>query len=146
MRVVYLAMILCPSEVDRAKAVQMAVIHDLAESEVGDITPDDGVTAQDKYSRENAAWTHISKSLGSDEQQRLWQEMEEGVTNEAKFVFQLDKLEMLIQADEYERLQPRLDLSPFFKGYEGYDHFFTFATTQEVYNTLRARRMAAGKE
>jgi 5'-deoxynucleotidase YfbR-like HD superfamily hydrolase len=74
--------------------------------------------------------------------------MEEGVTNEAKFVFQLDKLEMLIQADEYERLQPGLDLSQFFKGYKGftgYDDFFTFLTTLEVYNAIKARRRATGK-
>jgi putative hydrolase of HD superfamily len=149
MRVAYLAIILCPPEVDRAKVVQMAIIHDLAESQAGDITPLDGVTQQDKYSRENAAWTNISESLGDDEQQKLWQEMEEGVTNEAKFVFQLDKLEMLIQADEYERLQPGLDLSQFFrgsKGFAGYDNFFTFPTTLEVYNSIKARRMAASKE
>jgi putative hydrolase of HD superfamily len=145
MRAAYLAMILCPPEVDRAKAVQMAVIHDLAESQVGDITPLDGVAMEDKHARENAAWTHISESLGSDEQQKLWQEMEEGVTNEAKFVV----LEILIQADEYERLQPGLDLAGFFrgrKGFTGNDDFFTFATTREVFNAIKARRRAAGKE
>ena len=30
----------------------MALVHDLAESMVGDITPHDGVTKEDKYHRE----------------------------------------------------------------------------------------------
>jgi putative hydrolase of HD superfamily len=127
----------------------MALIHDLAEAKVGDITPLDGVPLEDKYARENAAWSRISESLGSTELQDLWKEMEEGKTNEAKFVFQLDKLEMLIQAEEYENLQPGLDLSQFFKGYKdfpGYDSFFTFSTTSAVYQSILARRKARGKE
>lgn len=148
MRTAFLALTLCPPEVDRSKAVMMALIHDLAESNVGDITPLDGVTLEDKYARENAAWTQISESLGNEELQNMWKEMEEGKTNEAKFVYQLDKLEMLIQAEEYENLQPELDLSQFFKGYKGfagYENFFTFPTTESVYRAIMARRAAKGR-
>ena len=80
--------------------------------------------------------------------QQLWQEMEEGKTNEARFVFQLDKLEMLLQAEEYEDAQPGLDLSGFFRGYKGfagYDNFFTFPTTEAVYRAILARREAKGR-
>jgi 5'-deoxynucleotidase YfbR-like HD superfamily hydrolase len=75
--------------------------------------------------------------------------MEAGQSLEAKFVVQLDKLEMLLQAEEYEKSQENLDLSQFFKGYKGFvgfDHFFTFSTTAEVYNAILARRAAAGRQ
>ena len=75
--------------------------------------------------------------------------MEDGKTNEAKFVYQLDKLEMLIQAEEYENLQPGLDLSQFFKGYkgfDGYDNFFTFPTLDNVYRAILTRRAQKNKK
>lgn len=149
MRTSFLALTLCPPEVDKSKAVQMALIHDLAESIITDITPLDGVTLEDKYQRESAAWTQISKSLDNDDMQKLWQEMEDGKTDEAKFVYQLDKLEMLIQAEEYENLQPELDLSQFFKGYkgfDGYDNFFTFPTLDNVYRAIISRRAQKGRK
>ena len=34
------------------RALQVALVHDLAESVVGDITPDQGVTEDDKHARE----------------------------------------------------------------------------------------------
>ncbi|KAH0793189.1 HD domain-containing protein 2 [Histomonas meleagridis] len=143
MRTAFLAMTLCPPEVNREKAVQMALIHDLAESIVSDITPFDGVTESDKFNRENSAFTNITESLEDDYMQKLWLEMEEGKTIEAKFVKQLDKLEMLIQAEEYEKLQPGLDLSQFFKGYpgfEGFETFFTFQSIKDVYQAILERR------
>ena len=39
----------------------------------------------------------------SDEFISLWKEYEEGITDEARFVKQIDKLEMIIQAHEYEK-------------------------------------------
>jgi putative hydrolase of HD superfamily len=143
MRVAFLAMTICPPEVNQSKAVQMALIHDLAESTVGDITPLEAVTVEDKLGREKAAWREVSRSLSNDTMEQLWLEMEGGETLEAKFVYQLDKLEMLIQAEEYEKLQPGLDLDAFFRGYPGfpgYDAFFTFPTVKEVYEAIKARR------
>ena len=59
------------------------------------------------------------------------------------------KLEMLIQAEEYESIQPDLDLSQFFKGYkgfDGYEHFFTFPTLDSVYRAIIARRAQKGRK
>lgn len=149
MRTAFLALTLCPPEVNKDKAVKMALIHDVAESIVTDITPFDGVTLDDKYQRENHVWTIISQSLENDEMQQLWQEMEDGETNEAKYVYQLDKLEMLIQAEEYENLQPDLDLSQFFKGYKGfagYENFFTFPSLNGIYHAILTRRAEKGRK
>lgn len=40
-------------ELDIAKCVQMAVVHDLAEASVGDITPFDGITKAQKQKLES---------------------------------------------------------------------------------------------
>ena len=46
--VAWLAVSLCPEGVDRGIAAIIAVIHDLAEIRVGDITPTDGVEPSKK--------------------------------------------------------------------------------------------------
>lgn len=148
MRTSFLAMILCPPSLNRDKVVQMALVHDLAESIISDITPFDGVTVEDKFARENRAWSEISASLGSDELQALWLEMEGGATDEGRFVKQLDKLEMLVQAEEYENAEGGHSLQQFFEGYpgfEGFDSFFTFSEIKEVYAAIVARRAARAK-
>lgn len=137
MRTAFLALILCPPEVDKDKAVEMALVHDVAESIITDITPRDGVPREEKLRRENDAWSEISESLGSREMQALWQELEAGETPEARFVNQLDKLEMLIQAEEYENAQ-NLNLSQFFDGL-GLD-FFTTDSVRAVYLAIMERR------
>jgi putative hydrolase of HD superfamily len=141
MRTAFLALNICPEDVNKDKAVQMALIHDVAESIVTDITPYDGVTLEDKYGREDRAWSTICGSLGNDEMHQIWREMEEGKTKEAKFVKELDKLEMLITAEEYENDQG-LDLSRF---YEGFDGFFTFKNTLDIYNSIMERRRNRSK-
>lgn len=46
-------------ELDVAKCVQMAVVHDLAEAEVGDITPFDGISKEEKQARETVRTSFI---------------------------------------------------------------------------------------
>ena len=41
--VALLVLLLCPSKLDRAKAVEIALLHDLAEVATGDIIPSEGV-------------------------------------------------------------------------------------------------------
>ena len=96
---------------DRAKCMQMAIVHDLAESLCGDITPveNSGVTKKEKQRREREAMEHLCSALGGAGSARarlisgLWEEYEAGVTPEAQLVKDIDKFEMLLQADEYER-------------------------------------------
>ena len=139
MRTAFLALNICPPDVNKDKAVKMALIHDVAESIVSDITPFDGVTLEDKFNREDKAFGDICGSLGNDEMHVMWREMEEGKTPEAKFVKELDKLEMLIQAEEYENLQEGLELDQFYNNFDG---FFTFDNTKEIYEAICKRRAA----
>ena len=50
-----------PSEdgIDIHRAIQVALVHDLAESLVGDITPDDPVTKEEKYRQVLLTYTQI---------------------------------------------------------------------------------------
>lgn len=107
----------------RDRLVKMAIVHDLAEAIVGDITPFDGVSKEEKYKREHEAMNNIRDVLleGSPiglEIYNLWKEYEEGVSECARVCKDIDKFEMILQASEYEREQNK-DLSQFFNSTEG---------------------------
>ena len=73
---------------------------------MGDITPYCGVSDTDKHARELRAMETLRNvlgdSLGGDEFLELWMEYESGNTLESKLVKDLDKIEMILQALEYE--------------------------------------------
>ncbi|HEX2188323.1 MAG TPA: HD domain-containing protein [Longimicrobiaceae bacterium] len=104
-RVGLLALVLPRGEeppLDRERCLAMALVHDLAESLVGDITPYDGVSTEEKHRREREAMLGFCAMLGDDEVLRLWEEYQAAATPEARFVKDLDKLETVLQAAEYE--------------------------------------------
>ncbi|XP_074578046.1 uncharacterized protein LOC141834620 isoform X1 [Curcuma longa] len=92
--------------VDRERCIKIAIIHDIAEAIVGDITPSDGVPKVEKSRREQEALNEMCKILGggliADEIQELWQEYENNSSTEANIVKDFDKVEMILQALEYE--------------------------------------------
>ncbi|KAG8945629.1 hypothetical protein FRC04_000676 [Tulasnella sp. 424] len=96
---------LCSSDqnLDVGKCALLAVVHDLAEAQVGDIAPSDGISKQDKRKLEAAAMDNIINEMlgGGVAAQRirsLWDEYEAQETAEAKFVKDLDLFEMALQA------------------------------------------------
>lgn len=97
---------------DRERCVAMALVHDLAECIVGDITPYDGISVEEKHRREREAMGRLSALLGDDEILRLWAEYQAAETPEARFVKDLDKLETVLQAAEYEE-ERGVDLTEF---------------------------------
>ena len=54
----------------------------------------------------------------SSEIRDLWLEYEDGTTIEAEAAKQLDKFEMIVQANEYELVHPEKRLDSFFKSTE----------------------------
>jgi len=91
---------------------------------VGDITPFCGVSDEEKHRLELETMEQISNMLGplmgGNEILALWKEYEEGATEEAKLLKDLDKIEMILQAQEYEaegRSEKSLD--QFFTSTEG---------------------------
>lgn len=100
----WLVLQLLPDELDRERALAYAVVHDLAEVRVGDITPHDGVSGEDKAAREVQAMRAMRTRWPRGEQTlALWEAYEAQADPEARFVRQLDRLDMALQALAYAR-------------------------------------------
>ncbi|KAG0262048.1 HD domain-containing protein 2 [Mortierella polycephala] len=109
--------------VNKDRCIKIAIVHDLAECLVGDITPYDGVTAEDKHMRERNAMHHLCHELlgwstQAQEISSLWEEYEAAATPEAQLVKDFDKFEMIMQALEYEKSE-NVTLEDFFAGTRG---------------------------
>ncbi len=100
----------------------MALIHDMAESLVGDITPVDPVSKSEKSRRETETMDYICTNLlgkfngglNGAEIRKIWQEYEDSETPESLFVHDVDKIELLVQMLEYERSNKcEIDLGEF---------------------------------
>ncbi|KAG1316372.1 hypothetical protein G6F62_013547 [Rhizopus arrhizus] len=102
-----MAMLVSDPSINREKCIKMAIVHDLAEAVVGDITPHAGVSKEEKFTLEKNAMNSFIKTLGDTEMIKeiasLWHEYEDAKTSEALFVKDLDKFEMIVQAVEYEK-------------------------------------------
>ena len=100
-----LALELCPQHLNLSKVLSLCIVHDVPEIIVGDLTPLDDCTnkAKDEHSAMQKLapqWLH------------LFEEYEAGQTAEAKFVKQIDKLDMALQAVIY-RNEQGVDTSEF---------------------------------
>ncbi len=110
-RVALLAMTLSDNKgLDTLKTVRMALLHDLAESEVGDLTP------RQKQGNHGELESEAMRAILSelpDEIGKLyldaWDEYQSNESQEARLVHNADKLEMLVQAKEYEEKGLKLD-------------------------------------
>ena len=100
-----LALRLAPKELDLIKLLSMCLVHDLPEIIVGDLTPYDNTTNKAEMER------NAMKQL-APEWLELFEEYEVGESEEAKFVKQIDKLDMGLQAILYQNEQG-LDLAEF---------------------------------
>ncbi len=100
-------------ELDRSKLLLMALLHDFGEIYTGDLIPSDAVSAGEKHLREKAAVQQVLGKLPQGVQYlAIWEEFEQGDTPEARFIRQVDRLEMAIQAKIYG-LQGLMDPAEF---------------------------------
>ena len=90
-----LALKLAPKELDLARVLSLCIVHDIPEVRVGDLTPHDDTS--NKAQDELRAMTEMAPEWVG-----LFEEYEQGQTPEAKFVKQLDKLDMALQAEIYQ--------------------------------------------
>lgn len=99
-----LVCLLCPPELDRGKALEMSLLHDLAEVVTGDIIPSDGVPEDIKAKDELSALSSLLEPFGwSEAGLRLLGEYQSQSSPEARFVKAVDKLDMALQSLAYER-------------------------------------------
>jgi putative hydrolase of HD superfamily len=93
------ALVRCPPELNREKVLAMAILHDLAEARVGDITPHDRVPKEEKHRRERLAI--LSMLHSHPHLKTIWDEVEAGLTPEARFVREMDRLDLGLTAEMY---------------------------------------------
>ena len=100
------------------KILKMVLLHDLAESKIGDYTPDQ-ISKEKKKELENKAFFEIVRDLPdsiSTQYLKIWQEYQENNSPESKIVHQIDRLEMALQAKLYQKEgHPKEKLQSFFE-------------------------------
>ncbi len=100
--VAWLVLALCPSSLDRGRALAIAVMHDLAEVRTGDIMPTDPITREEKRTLETRALDDLVAPVArADELRDMLQDYMDGITPEGRFVKACDKLDMALQAHRY---------------------------------------------
>ena len=145
-------------KLDPHRAVSMALVHDLAEVEVGDIPRrmDPAAvdqTATDKARLESAAIMRLTATDGMDDESvgavslhmvhDLWREYEEASTAAARFVRDMNLIDMCLQAFVYERDHRYGDAAgaEAFPDYPRMDEFFE--TSRSRFSTELGRRIHA---
>lgn len=90
-------------ELDTERVTKMIIIHDLAESVIGDYMPGE-IARKKKGIEEKKAMNSILYQIPvvvRSNYKRIWEEYQSNKTQEARFVHKLDKLEMAMQAIRY---------------------------------------------
>jgi len=105
---------------NKGKLVKMALIHDIGELETGDIVTSRGtIIDQQRLNAKEAEQKASIKKLfkktdPSNVSLNLFQELLDRKSLESQLLWQLDKLDMALQALEYEK-EHKKDLSEFFE-------------------------------
>ncbi|MFB6234085.1 MAG: HD family hydrolase [Halopenitus sp.] len=139
-------------DLDLDRALRLAVVHDVAEAETGDVatradsTVDtaDAPDAEEKEALEREAMAALAGPL-PDHLRDAWEEYEARETPEAILVKELDLVEMCLQALFYERrdrYEPSEGEPAAFQEYEALDEFF--ATAAPRLRTPTGKALVAG--
>lgn len=127
-------------ELNRDRVLLLGLVHDLPEAIAGDPTPFDhlrnrrgtidpahftesptysATVRQRKTAAERSALAELLRDLDpalATDIRAAWEEYEAAATPEARFVRQIDKLETLLQAETYRRIQPDIVIDSFRRG------------------------------
>ncbi|MCA9987494.1 MAG: HD family hydrolase [Anaerolineales bacterium] len=130
---------LIPERLDRAKVLALAILHDLPEALTTDIPAPAWryLPAGSKPAVESKALDEIFGDLPFAARWRaLFTELDADASAEAHLVHDADKLEMYLQAWEYEQEQGNRKLAQFW----AVERRFHFPAAQALYDAIRAER------
>ncbi len=129
---------------DLHRAIEMALVHDLAELRIGDLprTVARYFPAGAKAAAEEAALDEILAPLPPSAKE-LWQDYAAGTSAEARFVKACDKLQLMVKVSAYERWGEGA-LAEF---WDNPDNFPDggFPSVRAVFDALRRRRTPAAR-
>ena len=110
--VAWLVLVLAPVNLDRERALSMAIVHDLAEVRTGDRVPQTAIERAQKAVDERSAMLSLCADLPSgDRLVALFEAYEAQSCTESRFVKACDRLDMALQAAAYA--DQGIDLSEF---------------------------------
>jgi putative hydrolase of HD superfamily len=105
-------------KLDTEKMLKMALLHDVSESITGDLTPEE-VSKDNKKEIENQTMNEILSRLPSEisyKYAKIWNEFQEGASQESILMHEIDRLEMAIQSLKYNAEgHPKEKLAMFFE-------------------------------
>ena len=129
----------CFPELDKAKLILMGLLHDFGEIYAGDIVPGK-MSLADKHELEKTSVERVFLRLAKGrEYLAVWQEFEENRTPEARFMKEIDRLEMALQASVYEH-EGLAELGVFF---ESADKALSTPKLREIFAALLKMRAGA---
>jgi putative hydrolase of HD superfamily len=126
--------------IDPERVLMLAILHDLAEAETGDLPPYDQAAIPDEHelearrafletrhlrdpdhdaakrAKEDEAVRKLLGTLPGKTQAALaevWADLRQGTSNEARFVKQVDRLETFLQSRRYLHTDPTLPMASF---------------------------------
>lgn len=128
-----------PEDLDYNKVMEMILIHEIGEVLAGDI-PEGELLHDSKHDIEARGVRNTFAGLKSGEYFiNLWEEFEKRESNEAKFVYELDKFDPIIKAEYLDEELDRTDLLPDFYGYEERRGTFKDGKLKKVFKCLEEK-------
>jgi putative hydrolase of HD superfamily len=92
-------------DLDSNKVMKLGLFHEIGEIHVGDITPHDNISSKEKSEKEIEAVKKVFSCMPNPQKYiDICLEYEEQTSPESIFVKQVDKLEMVMQANLYEKM------------------------------------------
>lgn len=128
-----------PQTIDKNKAVNMALLHDIQETLIGDYAPGDNITPQEKAQKELQAIKEIAKSLKKPEILTIFKEFEAKKSKESRWVKDLDHLDAVLLAGYYDqKRRAQQSLLPEFNAYAKkiYIGGYGFDFVENIYKTI----------
>lgn len=100
---------------DLMQVLKLCLLHDVAEGIIGDIVPehhqntDKKISDDEKEKMEKRAAQNLAETMCFEDIFSVFEEYNSAVTKEAQIVKDLDKLDMLLQAETYREKYPDLE-------------------------------------
>lgn len=143
-RMSFLVLMLTPKKLDKQKVLEMCIIHDLGEIGIGDIKWETGKKViSSKVAKHKDELSAMEQMFGDSKEKRkyvaLLREFNELKTAEAKFLKQIDKLEMVLTALEYEKQGYNHKL--FDEFWENAQKYIVGGELEEIFNYLKGKRI-----
>lgn len=133
-------------KVDVGRVIEMLLVHDLVMAKMEDVTPSTG-KYDEKRDMEEKAKHLVAEEIPEelrDKYLELFGEFNEGKTKEAIIAREADKLETLLQGEEYEKSTKRNDILD--EPIAGYDKYFKTQTGRKIYEKIKKRHQERKKK